>query len=182
VRRPVDAHPDFYAYWSDGNPDRFSECHLYFTNYAGDRMWRLPYTMSGDSAAPEEVVPQRAEPRRGPAVQAEKPQLVSVRKIWDAAPHNAFTDLLRWHDKWYCTFRESEKHVGGDGKIRVIESPGGETWRSKALIAEQGIDLRDPKLSITPDDRLMILCGGSVYHGGTKLLGAGAAAAGLLLP
>jgi hypothetical protein len=25
-----------------------------------------------------------------------------VRKIWDAGKHNAFTDLIRWHDKWWC--------------------------------------------------------------------------------
>ena len=51
VRRPVNAHPEFYAYWSDGNPDRLSESHLYFTNIAGDRVWRLPYNMPGDSAS-----------------------------------------------------------------------------------------------------------------------------------
>jgi hypothetical protein len=55
VRRPVDAHPDFYAFWADGNPDTFSESHLYFTNRAGDRVWRLPYQMTGDMAAPEIV-------------------------------------------------------------------------------------------------------------------------------
>ncbi|HLQ45087.1 MAG TPA: sialidase family protein, partial [Planctomycetaceae bacterium] len=44
------------------------------------------------------------------------------------------------------------------------------TWESAALLAEKGIDLRDPKLSITPDDRVMMTAGGSVYEG-TKLLG-----------
>jgi hypothetical protein len=98
------------------------------------------------------------------------PELVSVAKIWDAGKHNAFTDLIRWHDKWYCTFREADDHVGGDGKLRVLESTDGQKWESAALIAEEGIDLRDPKLSITPDDRLMIVGGGSVYEG-KKLLG-----------
>lgn len=103
------------------------------------------------------------------SLQAAEPELVSVEKIWDAGSHNAFTDLVRWHDTWYCTFRESEAHVGGDGKLRVIESKDGKTWKSAALIAEEGIDLRDPKLSITPDDRLMIVAGGSLYKG-TKVL------------
>jgi len=31
------------------------------------------------------------------------------------------------------------------------------------VFAEQGIDLRDPKLSITPENQLMLLLGGSVY-------------------
>ena len=36
-------------------------------------------------------------------------------KIWDQGNHNAFTDLIRWHDQWYCSFREADGHVGGDG-------------------------------------------------------------------
>ena len=90
---------------------------------------------------------------------------MDVRKIWEQGKHNAFTDLIRWRGKWYCTFREADAHVGGDGKLRVLESADGEKWESAALIAEKGIDLRDPKLSITPDDRLMIVAGGSVYEG-----------------
>lgn len=93
-----------------------------------------------------------------------EPKLISVEKIWDQGKHNAFTDLIRWRDKWYCTFREADGHVGGDGKLRVLESRDAETWESAALLTEKGIDLRDPKLSITPDDRLMIVAGGSVYE------------------
>lgn len=104
----------------------------------------------------------------GPVTGAE-PEPVSVTKIWDAGPHNAFTDLIRWRGKWYCTFREADAHVGGDGKLRVLTSADGKTWESAALIQEEGIDLRDPKLSITPDDRLMIAAGGSVYKGKTLL-------------
>ena len=98
---------------------------------------------------------------------APAPTLVTVAKIWDAGAHNAFTDLIRWRNRWYCTFRESDAHVGGDGRIRVLASADGEAWTSAALIAETGIDLRDPKLSITPDDRLMMVAGGSVYEGTT---------------
>lgn len=61
--------------------------------------------------------------------------------------------------------------MGGDGKIRILTSPDGERWESAALIAEEGVDLRDPKLCITPDNRLMLTIGGSIYRGGTKLLG-----------
>jgi hypothetical protein len=93
-----------------------------------------------------------------------------VRKIWDAGKHNAFTDLIRFKDRWFCTFREADAHVGGDGKLRILTSVDGEKWESTALLAEKGIDLRDPKLSITPDGRLMIVAGGSVYEG-KKLLG-----------
>lgn len=96
-------------------------------------------------------------------------ELVSVRKIWDQGQHNAFTDLIRWHGRWWCSFRESAAHVGGDGAIRVLESGDGETWTSAAFITEKDIDLRDPKFSVTPQDKLMINCGGSVYLG-TKVI------------
>jgi len=102
---------------------------------------------------------------------AAEPELLSVRKIWDQGGHNAFTDLIRFQDKWFCAFREADAHVGGDGKLRILESADGETWKSAALLAEPGIDLRDPKLSITPERKLMIVAGGSVYGGTKKLQG-----------
>lgn len=90
-----------------------------------------------------------------------------VVKIWDSGKHNAFTDLIRFKDRWYCTFREADAHVGGDGKLRVISSPDGKIWEPAALLAEAGIDLRDPKFSVAADGRLMIVAGGSVYEGKT---------------
>jgi hypothetical protein len=53
VRRPVNAHPDFYAFWADGDPDKFSPSYLYFTNRSGGAVWRLPYDMKGEFARPE---------------------------------------------------------------------------------------------------------------------------------
>lgn len=92
------------------------------------------------------------------------PVLLDCYKIWDQAPHNAFTDLIRFKHCWFCTFREGERHVyGEDGKIRIIVSKNGRKWEPAALIDDPGIDLRDPKLSETPDGRLMLVAGGSVY-------------------
>ena len=98
-----------------------------------------------------------------------KPTLVSVTKIWDKAPHCAFTDLLRWKKTWLCCFREATGHGGDNGTVRVITSPDGTNWKSLAVLKQPGIDLRDPKLSIHPDGRLMLLMGGIVnlnskYH------------------
>jgi BNR repeat-containing family member len=55
VRRPLDAHPDFYALWADGKTREQSMSNLYFTNHAGDRVWRLPEKMAGEFATPELV-------------------------------------------------------------------------------------------------------------------------------
>lgn len=42
ARRPVNAHPDFYAFWADGDALKPSESYLYFTNRDGSGVWRLP--------------------------------------------------------------------------------------------------------------------------------------------
>ncbi len=84
------------------------------------------------------------------------PVLVESRRIWDQAPHNAFTDLLRFNDRWYCVFREGKRHVSPDGALRVITSVNGNKWKSIALITSPTHDLRDAKLSVTPDRRLML--------------------------
>ena len=90
--------------------------------------------------------------------------LESVECIWREAPHNAFTDLLVVNDRLLCTFREGDDHVHGrDGTIQVIEHTHDGTWNSVAQLQEDGVDLRDPKLSLTPDGRVMLTCGGSVY-------------------
>ena len=53
LRRPLNAHPDFYALWADGDAFAPSESGLYFTNRGGDHVWRLPPKMTSDSAKPE---------------------------------------------------------------------------------------------------------------------------------
>lgn len=83
-------------------------------------------------------------------------QLVESRRIWDKAPHNAFTDLIRFNDRWYCVFREGKGHVSPDGALRVISSLDGEQWESAALITSANSDLRDAKITVTPDGRLML--------------------------
>lgn len=96
---------------------------------------------------------------------------IDVRKIWDSAPHNAFTDLVKYRGRYYCTFREGTGHIpakdgSGDGGIRLLESKDGIKWESVALLTKKGYDLRDPKLAVTPGKRLMIQMGGSIYKNG----------------
>ncbi len=57
VRRPLNAHPDFAAFWADGAADALSPSRLYFANADGSRVWRLPYDMEAEFATPEEVTP-----------------------------------------------------------------------------------------------------------------------------
>jgi len=83
-------------------------------------------------------------------------RILEVERIWDQSPHNAFTDLIRHNDRWYCAFREGEGHVSEDGKLRVIRSADGETWESVALMEWEGGDIRDAKLSINSAGMLML--------------------------
>jgi hypothetical protein len=90
-------------------------------------------------------------------------ELVGVQKIWGKAPHNAFTDLIRYQDRWFCIFREGLGHVSPDGALRIITSVDGTKWESAALITSPNSDLRDAKITLTPDGQLM-LCGAEALH------------------
>jgi hypothetical protein len=89
-------------------------------------------------------------------------EIVSVQKIWDSAPHNAFTDLTRFNDRWFCVFREGKAHVAPDGAIRVLTSLDGTRWDSAARLASTNADLRDPKITITPRNELMLTAAGAL--------------------
>ncbi len=105
------------------------------------------------------------------AVAATQPGLVDVRRVWSGAKHNAFGDLIRFQGTWFAVCREAPAHVpqdpghDDDGRIRVITSNDGLSWTSAALVTEDGIDLRDPHLSVTPEGMLMLVMGGSIYEG-----------------
>ena len=100
-------------------------------------------------------------------LRAAEPKIVSIKKIWDRGGPNAFTDLIRFRDHWWCTFREAKSHGKSIGKVRIIASEDGNNWTSAALVEQAGIDLRDPKLSLMPDGRLLLVMGGSLYTEGT---------------
>lgn len=88
---------------------------------------------------------------------------VHTQCIWDKAPHCAFTDLIEYNSRLYCCFREAKAHIPerieDHGVIRLLESSDGEHWHDCGTIRESEYDLRDPKLSVTPDNRLMLMYG-----------------------
>jgi len=54
ARRPVNAHPDFYALWADGHGRKVSESNLYFCDKKGT-VWSLPRQMEDNIARPRPV-------------------------------------------------------------------------------------------------------------------------------
>ena len=101
---------------------------------------------------------------------------IRVKKIWDSDKHCAFTSIIRFKNRFYVSFREAESHIFDSdgvarGSVRILVSEDGETWNSAAHLTKSGYDLRDPKLSATPDGRLMVTIGGSIYGADKKLEG-----------
>jgi hypothetical protein len=127
-------------------------CRLFCTRRAGAAFWLIVIShVAGAwlSAAADDASGSDSS-------STAKPILAETRRIWDKAKHNAFTDLLRYRGKWYCVFREGTAHVSPDGALRVITSEDGEKWESIALVTSPKYDLRDAKLTTTPDGRLML--------------------------
>jgi hypothetical protein len=84
-------------------------------------------------------------------------KITYLKKLWDKAKHNAFTDLCPFDGKLYCCFREALNHVSQDGTIRILQlNTQGDILGSQSLNLSQA-DLRDPKLSVTPDGKLLLI-------------------------
>ncbi|MBQ1048449.1 exo-alpha-sialidase [Micromonospora sp. C51] len=81
----------------------------------------------------------------------------ALRRIGDTAPHSAFTDLVRYAGNWFCAFRQGRSHLSDDGVLRVLTSSDGRAWQTSAILAQAGVDLRDPRFVLRPDGRLQLL-------------------------
>jgi len=96
----------------------------------------------------------------------------TVKCIWNTSKHCAFTSIAEFNGKYYVSFREADSHILDNdgvarGAVRILASNDGDKWESVAYLTKSGYDLRDPKLSVTPDGRLMVTIGGSIYSGST---------------
>lgn len=96
-----------------------------------------------------------------------KNEEITAERIWDK-DYSAFPSIVRYNDAWYVSFREGVSHIFDEngiaaGKTRILRSDDCKHWNSVALLSKEGYDLRDPKLSVTADGRLMVIQGGSVY-------------------
>lgn len=92
--------------------------------------------------------------------QAPQISVDSVTRVWDRGQHNAFTDLCFAHQRFWLVFREASNHVSDDGVLILLTSSDGVHWALAVELSLAGVDLRDPKLAVMPDGRLMITCAG----------------------
>ncbi len=83
-------------------------------------------------------------------------QEIALTKIHDDGTYNAFTDLAKFQGQYYCTFRSAISHGGAGhdvlGEIVVTRSSDTKQWSEVARFSSVGVDLRDPKLLVTPTD------------------------------
>lgn len=91
-----------------------------------------------------------------------------VIKLWDKGHHNAFTDLTRFKGRWFCCFREAEAHVCTSADIRILSSKNGRDWEPASVIGMKGHDLRDPKLSVSPNGKWLEVLMGDTLREGSK--------------
>ena len=94
-----------------------------------------------------------------------KTTLISVKRIWDKAPTNAFTDLCFFKNNFYCVFREGESRQSATSIVRILKSSDGDIWNPIAQIQVPQIDLRDPKINVTADGKLMLTACGAGING-----------------
>ncbi len=87
-------------------------------------------------------------------------KVVSVRRVFDNGEHNAFTDLVRFHSRYYLTFRSCPQGHGvhPTASILVLASDDLTHWEPVHRFSVPLRDTRDPHFLIY-DDRLFIYTG-----------------------
>lgn len=105
------------------------------------------------------------------AVHAELPKVTvsNVRRVFHNGEHNAFTDLVRFRDKYYLTFRSCpDGHmVHPTASIIVIASDDTEHWEQVNRFHVPERDTRDPHFLVFRDK--LFVYTGTWYTGQTSI-------------
>jgi hypothetical protein len=85
-------------------------------------------------------------------------KLVESRVIWQGDRNITGTDLVRYKDIWFCVYRVGGRVYSRDGELHIISSTDGAKWELAAKIKSpiRGCGLDEPRLVVTPDNRLML--------------------------
>jgi hypothetical protein len=95
--------------------------------------------------------------------------VTNLRRVFDNGEHNAFTDLVRFRDRYYLTFRSCpDGHmVHPTASIIILASDDLQSWRQVHRFAVRHRDTRDPHFLVF-QDRLFVYTG-TWYSGATTL-------------
>ncbi|MCB1077289.1 MAG: hypothetical protein KDM64_05595 [Verrucomicrobiae bacterium] len=93
----------------------------------------------------------------------------NIRRAFHNGEHNAFTDLIRWHDRFWLTFRSCpDGHmVSSTASVIVLSSEDAQTWREEFRFSVPKRDTRDPHF-LSFQDKLFVFTG-TWYSGEGKL-------------
>jgi hypothetical protein len=96
-------------------------------------------------------------------------EVTNVRRAFSNGQHNAFTDLVRFRDKFYLTFRSCpDGHaVHPTASVIVLVSDDAQQWRQVHQFRVAERDTRDPHFLVFRD-RLFVITG-TWYSGATAL-------------
>ncbi len=78
---------------------------------------------------------------------------VEGREIWERAPHNAFNDLMRWHDRWFCTLPvrpapNLHRHVARPERPRLADPVDGRSEGGDYSLCEDSQRRQSPRSGV----------------------------------
>lgn len=85
--------------------------------------------------------------------------IISVELVWADNKHNAFPSIVSFESDTFIAFRSALGHLKSKGEITVIKKNIFGEWAPVHKIVEPGYDLRDPKLSIRGDGKVLLIYG-----------------------
>lgn len=96
-------------------------------------------------------------------------RLTNVRRVFHNGEHNAFTDLIRYHGKFYLTFRSCpDGHmVHPTASVIIMSSDDAKQWQQVHQFQVKHRDTRDPHF-LTFQDKLFVYTG-TWYSGETTI-------------
>ena len=101
-----------------------------------------------------------AQTEEGQAAEPPRVSVRSVRRAFDNGEHNAFTDLIRFHDRLFLTFRTCPDGHGvfPTSSIIILSSEDGNDWEPAHQFSVAKRDTRDPHFLIF-DEKLFVYTG-----------------------
>lgn len=98
-------------------------------------------------------------------------QAETARRISSAFAHSGFTDLIMFKGRLICCYRQGDSHVSRDGRVEICTLEPPLNMRIYSRLTYPGADLRDPKLCIMPDGKIVCVAyarftinGDSTHH------------------
>src|SRR5690349_6687623 len=74
---------------------------------------------------------------------------VLLGEVYKTNNFASFTDITYFNHAWYVIFRAGTEHMGGlNGQIKIVKSTDAVKWTVQYVLANDTLDLRDPKFVI----------------------------------